>query len=277
MKILVIAGSHPRHEYILRDLIRGYSDVEFEIIIMQREALVPNFPIKDINPSSSQQKLFYHHFKLREELEKKHFGVNNLDSHSKLPNVNIFKIQPSDLNSGLVISHLRKTAADVCIVMGAGMLKQETLDLLPQETFNIHLGLSPKYRGSATLFWPTFLMDPFSTGITFHRINLQPDAGEIIHQSLPVFERFFTLHETAIAAINSAKNDLSKLFNQVLKQISLKSVPQPVVGKTFLTTDFRIAHLETIYNFYNDQVLDYMWPQNSDLVLPTIRTPNMEI
>ena len=275
MKVLIISGSHPRHEFILRDVITQYSQIKFEIIVMQRESLLPKYPMKDQNPTPAQQKLFSYHFKLRQKIEGDFFGNRNLSSHTKLPNVNISVVTQDQLNSFFVHRIIESFGANACIVMGAGMLTQDTLNLLPKETFNIHLGLSPKYRGSATLFWPTYLMDPFSTGITFHRINAQPDAGDILHQTLPDFKRNFTLHETAIAAISAGKRDLDRLFDMFLVKSTLKSSPQPIVGKTFLTTDFRIAHLELIYNFYDDHVLDAVWPSNSILPLPKLRIPNL--
>ena len=275
MKVLIISGSHPRHEYILRDVITQHSQVQFKIIFMQRESLFPDFPVKDRHPSAAQRKLFSHHFNLREQLESEHYGSKDLSAYEHLPHVSLTKITPDQLNENTVHKSIQSFGANACIVMGAGMLTNETLDLLPEETFNIHLGLSPKYRGSATLFWPTYFMDPFSTGITFHRINLQPDAGDILHQTLPVFKRNLTLHETAIASVKAGKRDLGRLFDRLLEKSNLVSEPQPIVGKTFLTTDFRISHLELIYNLFDDQVLDALWPNDSVLPLPRLRTPNL--
>ena len=275
MKVLIISGSHPRHEFILRDVITQYSQVQFKIIFMQRESLLPDFPVKDRNPTPAQRELFSHHFKLRQRLESEHYGNKDLSSYENLPYVSLMKITPNQLNGNFVHQSIQSFGANACIVMGAGMLTQETLNLLPEETFNIHLGLSPKYRGSATLFWPTYFMDPFSTGITFHRINAQPDAGDILHQTLPDFKRNLTLHETAIAAVTAGKRDLARLFDRLLLKSTLVSDPQPIVGKTFLTTDFRISHLELIYNLFDDRVLDALWPQDSVLPLPKLRTPNL--
>ena len=37
-------------------------------------------------------------------------------------------------------------------------------------TINIHLGLSPWYRGSATLFWPSYNLEPRKTELLFIKL-----------------------------------------------------------------------------------------------------------
>ena len=48
----------------------------------------------------------------------------------------------------------------------------------------MHGGLSPWYKGGATHFWPTYLMEPEFTGITVHETTKDLDAGAIIHQEI---------------------------------------------------------------------------------------------
>jgi len=274
MKILLLCGSHPRHEFILRDIITQNPEIIFDVVLMQREELLPDYPKKDMNPTSNQLRIFKNHFKKREIIEKDIFGTKDISTHAALRNITVTRVSRGDINSDKTKLLIQKKKYDACIVMGFGMLTLESLALLPEETFNIHLGLSPKYRGSATLFWPTYLLDPFSTGVTFHRMVTEPDAGPILHQCVPQFQKNFSLHETAVAAITAAKLDLTELFRKLLEHGSLASVPQPTVGKTFLVSDFRIAHLEVIYEHYNDKVIDYLWPKDGNLPLAKLRKPN---
>ena len=48
----------------------------------------------------------------------------------------------------------------------------------------MHGGLSPWYKGGATHFWPTYLIEPEFTGITVHETTKDLDAGAIIHQEI---------------------------------------------------------------------------------------------
>jgi len=274
MKVLLLCGSHPRHEFILRDLIIENSDIHFTALMMEREDLVPNFPKKDPAPTDRQKKLFYHHFSLRRKIEEERFGINDITIHGRKQNFSYKIIPKENIGSPMMHQELINLDADLCFVMGFGMLPRETLSLLPKDTINIHLGLSPKYRGSATLFWPTYFLDPFSTGVTFHRMNLQPDAGQIIHQCVPVFQKDFTLHTTAAESILRARQDLKRLFELMVSRNRIVSVEQPLVGKTFLVSDFRIAHLELIYEYYDDQVISSLWPQNNIVPVPKLRQQN---
>jgi len=276
MKILLLSGSHPRHEFMLREIISLYTDIQFKIIVMQRENINPTYPARDLSPSKLQKSIFKHHFDLRYKLESANFGQNNVTIHQYLKNVEVINITQSEINSVGLIREISDYKADACIVMGFGMLSSKVLEVIPIESINIHLGLSPRYRGSATLFWPTYLLDPFSTGTTFHRMNKEPDAGRIIHQTLPEFTRGLTLHETAIASIKAAQIDLLRIFQKIYDSNFLDSIPQPIVGKTFLVSDFRISHLEMVYKYFDDQILDYMWPKDNILPLPKIRTPNFK-
>ena len=275
MKVLLLSGSHSRHEFMLRDIINLYDDIQFKIVVMRREDVIPKFPERDLNPSKLQKIIFKHHFDLRYKLESEYFGQNDVTIHNRLRNVEVVNVTKIEITGARFIQEITDFKADACIVMGFGMLNAQVLEVIPNESINIHLGLSPRYRGSATLFWPTYLLDPFSTGTTFHRMNKEPDAGMIIHQTLPKFIRSLTLHETAIAAIQATKIDLSRIFQKVYDEDILESIPQPIVGKTFLVSDFRISHLEIVYKYFNDQVLNYMWPQNNILQLPNLRTPNI--
>ena len=43
-----------------------------------------------------------------------------------------------------------------------------TFAVLPKEKINLHLGLSPWFKGSVTLFWPFYHLMPQFCGSTFH-------------------------------------------------------------------------------------------------------------
>ena len=78
--------------------------------------------------------------------------------------------------------------ADFCFIFGANLILDPVIENLPQNKINLHLGLSPWYKGAATLYWPFYNLKPQFCGVTFHQITKDADAGEIIHQCVPKLE-----------------------------------------------------------------------------------------
>lgn len=60
--------------------------------------------------------------------------------------------------------------------------KIEVSRLFQGRFLNVHLGLSPYYRGSGTNVWPLINKEPGFVGATFMYLDEGIDTGEIIHQ-----------------------------------------------------------------------------------------------
>jgi folate-dependent phosphoribosylglycinamide formyltransferase PurN len=108
----------------------------------------------------------------------------------------------------------------------------------------VHQGLSPRYRGVATLFWPFYFYEPNHAGTTIHYIDMGIDSGDIIHQSVPVIEKGDGLHDVACKAVIKSTEDVIKL----LGLSEWKSQRQKSKGKLFVNSDFRPEHLRHVYH-----------------------------
>ena len=80
-----------------------------------------------------------------------------------------------------------------------------------KKIINIHLGLSPEYKGSATLLWPFYFLEPQYAGVTNHKITNKTDSGDILHQILPKFSKSDGIHEVSCKLIKKACKDIVKL------------------------------------------------------------------
>jgi folate-dependent phosphoribosylglycinamide formyltransferase PurN len=85
-----------------------------------------------------------------------------------------------NINSQTCISKAVSLGPDVICLFGTSILNQNWLEAFPKRVVNLHLGLSPFYRGSATLFWPFFFKELKYLGATIHLATAKVDAGEII-------------------------------------------------------------------------------------------------
>ena len=253
MKYMIVAGDHPRHRHVIEALlpqIRG----EVDLLIYTREALEP------VPPNSTGERLTHlwrKHFELRTAVEAQYFGREPTESLAPLF-ASTTRASSSDFNI-ILGGLLAANNFDGLLSVGPGMILESTLDLLPAKSYNLHLGLSPRYRGSATLFWPSYFLEPEFSGTTLHRFSKTPDSGDIVHQTgLVIRDTSWNVHESSAETITQALPEISDVLASAFSSRSLKVRPQPGAGKTFLTTDFRPEHLVSIYETYEGSPLSFI-------------------
>jgi len=74
---------------------------------------------------------------------------------------------------------------DYIILFSAGIIRDPLLSEYTNRIINLHLGLTPYYRGSGNAFWPLALGEPEGLGATVHLVVPELDAGGILGQSRP--------------------------------------------------------------------------------------------
>ena len=79
--------------------------------------------------------------------------------------------------------------ADAFVVFGSSYIKGKLAEFLIQRrAYNIHMGTSPYYRGSATNFWALYDGRPQYVGATIHLITAGLDSGPMLFHALPPAE-----------------------------------------------------------------------------------------
>jgi methionyl-tRNA formyltransferase len=135
-------------------------------------------------------------------------------------------------------------------------LSNETLSKVNGEKWNIHGGLSPWYRGGATHFWPSYMLEPQMTGMTVHELTQQLDAGDIVHQCTSDLVRGDGLHQLAARSVIKIAQELPELIELIAKGKNIEKVPHKTAGKLWLGHDWRPEHLKLIYQVYDDKIVD---------------------
>lgn len=83
-----------------------------------------------------------------------------------------------DFNTSKTLPQLITTfAPDYVLTCSCGVLSKDILALLPQDTYNIHPGINPLYRGFGNL-WALARNDLEHIGYTIHKIDEHIDTGE---------------------------------------------------------------------------------------------------
>jgi methionyl-tRNA formyltransferase len=90
-------------------------------------------------------------------------------------------LETDSVNAPEVIEAIRAVGPDVAVDHGTTLLKREIVDAVPL-VLNLHWGLSPYYRGVSCTEWALARWDPYSIGVTIHRISQRIDGGHIVVQ-----------------------------------------------------------------------------------------------
>ena len=76
--------------------------------------------------------------------------------------------------------------SDVYVVLGASYIRDWLIDFLVEHrAINIHMGLSPYYRGSSCNFWALYDNNPGYVGATIHLLGKGLDNGDMLFHCVP--------------------------------------------------------------------------------------------
>ena len=148
--------------------------------------------------------------------ENKIFGDIDFLPH----NVKTLAIKSGDLNHLNYFQLKESLSSDVYIIFGASYIKGWLIDfLVGQKAINIHMGLSPYYRGSSCNFWALYDNNPEYVGATIHFLSKGLDSGNMLFHCLPLFVKKdtpfdFTMRSVFVAQqglVESVKNE--HIFN----------------------------------------------------------------
>ena len=112
-----------------------------------------------------------------DKAEEKYFEKDNYVKDF----VRLKMIKQGDLNSISKKDLKFALNSDVYIIFGASYITNNWLiNFLIKKAINIHMGLSPFYRGSSCNFWAIYDNNPEYVGATIHYLSKGLDSGKII-------------------------------------------------------------------------------------------------
>ena len=125
-------------------------------------------------------------------LVRQHFSQRAAVEESLLGNISGFpsdipllRVEHGSSNEPSVFEWAKRRNPDVILLFGSSIIKPPLLSFFDGRIINLHMGLSPYYRGSGTNFWPLVDGLPECVGATVHLATLKVDAGDILSQVRP--------------------------------------------------------------------------------------------
>ena len=256
MKITLFTSNSFRHNYLI-NLLSSISD---ELFVIQEVSTI--FPGKVPGRYPATQKMT-EYFNQVTEAQRKIFGFTYINPEKN--NIKVLTISPSDLN----ICPLNKIKdflkSDLYIVFGSSYIKGDLIEfLISKRAINIHMGISPYYRGTDCNFWAMYDKNYHVVGATIHLISKGIDNGKILYHALSKRHEnpFIYSMNTVISAFNSLKSKISD--NSIF---SLQQVEQDI-SKEIRYSKNKDFDDKAICNFLKQKKLPDFKFDNSMLINP---------
>tara|TARA_B110000259_G_scaffold188040_1_gene244604 strand:- start:3966 stop:4796 length:831 start_codon:yes stop_codon:yes gene_type:complete len=262
-KIILITGDEIRHNYFYQML---FKDQRFEIVKCYAEEGSNSLEVRTFSNTESS------------DIEKKHVldrKNSEIEYFSKYIDIDSFnnpvfkKIPLKAINNSDVIDEIIQIKPDILACYGSSLINSNLLNIFEGKFLNVHLGLSPYYRGSGTNIWPLINNQVDMVGLTFMYIDAGIDTGEIIHQVRADIFAGDTPHMIG----NRLIKKMTIIYSDIIANLAnLKTMKQPKNIENFLykKKDFNQEACEKLYKNFSNQMIDKYLQNYSEKDLPFI-------
>jgi folate-dependent phosphoribosylglycinamide formyltransferase PurN len=194
---------------------------------------------------------------------RRHFGARDAAELRLLGRVSAWptetlEIPRGEVNAPAVADWIAGRRPDVVVLFGTGLIKDPLLRTWQGRMVNLHLGLSPYYRGAATNFWPLVQHEPECVGATIHLAAADVDAGDILGQVRPAVTPADEAHELGTRALVAALAALPRLLTGLLAGSTRPRPQNLALGQVFRRRDFSADAVRRLWrNLENGMMRDY--------------------
>ncbi len=248
-KIIVFTSSNLRHKAFVK-ILRNSSNLKIEKAFYESGNMLKKTVFKkDINT------LQINHLLARDQAEDDFFG---LFLAQDLNDLNF--VERGWYSSEECLNSVKKINPDLILVYGTSIIKGEIINHFKNKILNVHLGLSPYYRGSGTNYFPFVNNEPEYCGATFMYLDEGVDTGEIIHQIRPEIFSVDSFHQLS----NRFLIKVFKTFRKVAENIENISLKDNFLTKNnkrifIKRSDFTEKSVQILYeNFANGMIKKYL-------------------
>lgn len=235
MKALVLTSTSPRHGFFAQQVA-----TRFEIAAIVCE----------------QKRNYYVQQREESELVRTHFARNAAQELACFHDVPARDagsvVTVPDINAPEVMQWVSTLEVDVVCLFGTSILRAPWLSAFPGKIVNLHLGLSPWYRGSATLFWPFADSAAEFLGTTIHLAVEKVDAGAILHRIRPALQPGKDYYEISYQLIRQSIEAFPGVVTRYLDGTLMPQPQENVAGRICRKADFNDAALARALAYVGD-------------------------
>ena len=243
MKIGVLTSVETRHRHFVQALRRHVNVVA----VAYEETGYSPAAVDTADLTTEEARIVAEHFAERSRQEEIFFG-NDGDFVMTGPRCAVRHLAPGTLNSPRTLRFLESAAVDTVVVYGTNLIRPPLLDHWPSRMINLHLGLSPYYRGTATNFYPLLNEEPEYVGATIHLLDAGIDSGAILRHARPEIVADDLPHtigcKAILAGIMAMITVLKDLERGVLHPVPQWKVERP---RLYLRKDYHPRQVVELY------------------------------
>ena len=232
--------------------------------------------LKDIVEHREEADLEIKHLEERDQAERDYFELYLNSSRS----IGIERSVPRKwFSTNECIKTLENLNINLVLVYGTSIIKGKIIDRYRGRILNVHLGLSPYYRGSGTNYFPFVNKEPEYCGATYMYLDEGVDTGKVIHQIRPKIlatDSFHQLSNRFLIKVFKTYVTLAENFDKLQATYQIDSI----VNSTrylYKRQDFTGETVELIYKNFSSQMLrDYLENYEArNKQVPIISNPTM--
>lgn len=263
MKVVILTGDEIRHQYFR---LKVSNDRRIQVLASYCEGVEKSLANR-INSNIDSTLMEKLHVTARTQSEQDFFGdsINSLEDKS-----NPIKLVKGKINEELIVNDIEGLGADLLICYGSSLIKSSLLKSYKNKFLNVHLGLSPYYRGSGTNVWPLINREPDMVGATFMYIDEGFDTGKIIHQiraDIFIGDSPHSIGNRLIKKMTSTYCDIVSSFYHLTDEMQPNSD-----GKLYFVKDFNSEACANLYQNVNEDMIYQYILNKGESSLPYIVT-----
>ena len=176
MKVTLFTSDDIRHNYLISIISKSCDK-----LFVAQETFLDSKKNSLKTPDSSD--IIKDYYDKVYDAQIRMFGKKS--SIDSLTNVKLIGFKEEELNSSSLDSFSEFLESDVYIVFGSSYLKGPLVKfLIAKKAINIHMGVSPYYRGCDCNFWALYDNNPHLVGATIHYLSTGLDSGPILYHAL---------------------------------------------------------------------------------------------
>jgi len=182
LSVMILCGRSPRHLYVANRLCEGARPVA--IVQETGTHMSGRKLLKRLRPENLWRKASRW---LRERRRYAGGGEARSFFGSAAPGLvrKDLLVEVPHVNHPDVVALADRLQPDVIAVFGTSLIRGPLLSRGRLGIFNLHGGLSPRYRGADCTFWALYNGEPDQVGCTLHRIDSGIDTGKLIAHVRP--------------------------------------------------------------------------------------------
>jgi len=240
LRVVLLTGNERRHRYAATTLA-----YKTNLVGIVSEAKPAATAMRDPLPQSDGL-VIDQHFAERDTVERRLLG-----DEFDFPDTLRLEVPNGAINSPAVFEWVQRHVPNVVVLYGTSIVRPPLLDYYARQAINLHLGLSPYYRGSGTNFWPLVHRQPECVGATIHLATARVDAGPILAQVRPEAEIGDRAHELGTKTIMAGFDLMPRVL---CLYVEGKVQPQPQDlshGHVFRRRDFNAAAVRRMWHHFD--------------------------